>query len=238
MAQTRPIKGDIAANIDSHCGIIDMAVAAGAQVIVFPELSLTGYEPALAEALAVNPDDRRLDVFQQLADREKVVICVGAPTRADAGVCIGLLVFQPESDRRVYSKQILHPDETPFFVSGESSIRALGAGPVAALAICYEISVPEHAQRAEAAGADIYIASVAKFVGGIGRAEARLAVIAGDYGMPVLMANAVGEADGNTCAGQSAVWNRQGQLIGQLDGVSEGILIFDTESQEIFQAVI
>ena len=45
VAQTRPIKGDIQSNIDHHKRLIDLAVSNGADTVIFPELSLTGYEP-------------------------------------------------------------------------------------------------------------------------------------------------------------------------------------------------
>jgi predicted amidohydrolase len=44
-AQTRPVRGDIQTNIDNHKKLIDLAVSNGADIIIFPELSLTGYEP-------------------------------------------------------------------------------------------------------------------------------------------------------------------------------------------------
>lgn len=43
VCQTNPRLGDVHANLEDHLGRIDEAVAAGAQLVVFPELSLTGY---------------------------------------------------------------------------------------------------------------------------------------------------------------------------------------------------
>jgi len=54
VAQTRPVKGDIQSNIENHKKFIDLAVSGGADTIIFPELSLTGYEPELAKELATN----------------------------------------------------------------------------------------------------------------------------------------------------------------------------------------
>ena len=51
-AQTCPVKGDVNANLDEHLRLIDLAASEGAQVVVFPELSLTGYEIELASGLA------------------------------------------------------------------------------------------------------------------------------------------------------------------------------------------
>jgi predicted amidohydrolase len=43
VAQTRPIKGNIQSNIVNHKKLIDLAVSNGAVIVIFPELSLTGY---------------------------------------------------------------------------------------------------------------------------------------------------------------------------------------------------
>jgi predicted amidohydrolase len=42
VVQTRPIKGDIARNIVQHKHLIDLATANGADIVFFPELSITG----------------------------------------------------------------------------------------------------------------------------------------------------------------------------------------------------
>jgi predicted amidohydrolase len=42
VAQTRAIKGDIQSNIDNHKKLIDLAISNGANIVIFPELSLTG----------------------------------------------------------------------------------------------------------------------------------------------------------------------------------------------------
>lgn len=235
VAQTHPGKGDVKPNIENHKRMIETAVDHEAEMIIFPELSLTGYEPELAEQLVTTKYDPRLDVFQSLSDEYQVTIGVGMPLKSPNGIIIGMIIFQPEAERLVYGKKYLHADEEPFFVSGSHLPELLGDQKDIALAICYELSVPAHSQRAYQAGASIYIASVAKFESGVEKAIKQLSDIAKKYSMTVLMANAVGEADGDICAGQSAVWNGQGKLIGQLNETEEGILVFDTESKEVTQ---
>ncbi len=238
VAQTKPVTGDIQSNIENHKKLIDLAAANGAAVVIFPELSLTGYEPALAKELAVQPDDHRLDDFQTMADTRGITIGVGVPTKHKAGVCITMVIFQPHRARQTYSKQYLHPDEEEFFVSGPGSGGLLGDKTSMALAICYELSVPAHAENAFKNGAQIYVASVAKFVTGIGKALDRLAEIAQKYSSPVLMSNCIGLSDGQVCAGKTSAWSKQGLLVGQLNDVQEGILIFDSDAQEVLTKMI
>jgi predicted amidohydrolase len=238
IAQTKPIKGDIEDNVADHMKMIDLAISCQAEVIIFTELSLTGYEPTLAHSLALHPQDKRLNVFQKISDNKRITIGVGVPTRNDRGICISMIIFQPLHGRRVYSKKYLHPDEEAFFMHGDN-FPVLKVGTLnIAFAICYEISVTQHAEDAFNAGAEIYIASVAKFERGIDAAMNRLSDIARKHSAIVLMANSIGQSDGNICAGKSSVWNREGALMAQLNGHQKGIIIVDLDSEAVAQRSI
>ncbi|MFC5408753.1 carbon-nitrogen hydrolase family protein [Larkinella bovis] len=233
VAQTRPIKGDMARNRAKHTQCIELAVSQGADLIIFPELSITGYEPALAHELATTPDDRRFADFQTLSDAHAIIIGVGLPTPTEAGVCITMALFHPNQPWQTYSKQYLHADEEPFFVSGRNATLLVRNQPTIALAICYELSIAEHAQRAAEQGAEIYIASVAKTAQGVEKAFQRLVDIAGTYAMTVLMANSVGPSDDFVSGGKTAIWNPAGRLLAHLNDTDEGILVLNTDTQDV-----
>ena len=228
VAQTRLIKGNIEANILNHRRLIDLAIAEKVELIIFPELSITGYEPELAEELATTQDDKRFDVFQELSDNHHITIGIGVPTRSDLGIRISTVIFQQNQPRQTYSKQHLHSSETPFFVAG-SHYTFLSNNQVA-LAICYELSIPEHSANAFRNGANVYIASTVNSYNGVDKDLNILANIAKNYSMTVFMANCIGQTGEYNCAGKSSVWNSEGILMGQMDDKNEGILIFDTES--------
>lgn len=78
VAQTRPIRSDVSGNIINHQRLIDLALSDAANTIIFPELSLTGYEPELARALATDRDAARFDDFRRIADAGRITIVVGA----------------------------------------------------------------------------------------------------------------------------------------------------------------
>lgn len=238
VAQTRPIKGDIQSNIDNHKRIIDLAASNGADIVIFPELSITGYEPELAKELATDQEDSRFDDFQEIADARQMTIGVGVPTKNNESICISMVIFQPHKSRQTYSKKYIHPDEEEFFITGQSSTGLIGDKTNIALAICYELSVPTHSEDAFKSGAEIYIASVAKTDDGVRKAINSLSDIANKYSMTVLMSNCIGQCGGYECAGKSSVWNRQGLLVGQLNDTDEGIIIIDTDKQETIEKTI
>lgn len=238
VAQTRPVKGDIEANIERHKALITLALSHHADMIVFPELSITGYEPELAGELATSISDKRFDIFQHISDEKNITIGIGAPIRNDEGIAIGLVIFQPGKPRELYAKKHLHADEYPFFISGESTIDKIGDEHPIALAICYELSVPEHAAIACNNGASIYLTSVAKTATGVANANDTLVTIAKQYNMITLMSNCLGLNGGDECVGHSAIWNREGILVGQLNDRDEGVLMIDTITGEVTQESI
>jgi predicted amidohydrolase len=234
VAQTRPVKADILVNIEAHKKMIDLAVSYDTEIIIFPELSITGYEPGLAKELATDRNDSRFDDFQKLSDANNITIGAGMPLKSNAGPMIGMIIFQPDQSRQVYAKQYLHEDELPYFTSGQEQVSVTINGTAISLAICYEISVPEHAENSHKNGAQIYLASVAKSVAGIEKALKNLSDIARNYSMTVLMSNCIGYCDNFQCGGKTSAWNNKGELIGQLDNTNEGILIV-TDTQEVIR---
>ena len=162
LAQTRPVKGDIEYNSAKHKKFIDLALSYKADLILFPELSITGYEPESAKELATIADDIRFDKFQIISDEKSIIICIGVPLKTDNGIFISMLIFQPGQAKKIYSKRYLHADEEPYFIRGQQQIFLEKNHHIIVPAICYELSIPEHAKHAYDNNADIYLVSVAK----------------------------------------------------------------------------
>lgn len=237
-AQTKPVTGNIEANIQRHLIFINKAISCGADLVIFSELSLTGYEPTLAKKLATESNDQRFEIFQKIGEASGVSIGVGVPTIHGDDVFISMILFQPNKPPIVYSKKYLHPDEESFFISGVNFPSIKINDTSVGLAICYELSIPDHIRAARESGAEVYVASVAKFASGVEKALKTLGDISIQYSMPAIMVNAVGPADNGMCMGNSAVWNGIGQLVGQLGSSEEGILVYNTFSGEVIERTI
>lgn len=235
IAQTKPIKGNVSANIQAHLRFIELALTSNSEAIFFPEISLTGYEPELAKNLATNQNDNHLDIFQETSDKNNIIIGLGLPTATASKIRISMIIFEPNKARQTYSKQLLHSDEFPYFENGVGQVIIKTNDKNIAPSICYESLQPTHSENAFKLGADVYLASVAKPANGIEKAFDHYPKVAKQYGMPVLMANCVGLCDNFLSVGKSAVWTKDGELVGQLDDKTEGILIFDTETEGIIK---
>jgi predicted amidohydrolase len=232
VVQTQPVACAIDANVKAHETWVKRAAAHGADMVFFPELSLTGYEPKHAERLVLRADETRLDVFQMLSHALRITIGVGAPTASFDGVRISMIVFRPDAARVVYSKQHLHADELPYFVAGDGQVTLAGGGEIVVPAICYESLLDTHCAQAVALGATVYVASVAKSAQGVAKAEAHYPVIARRHSLPVLMANCVGACADFEAVGGSAVWSSGGEVLARLGATGEGALLFDSTTNE------
>lgn len=233
IAQIRPYSGKVDKNIELHLALVNLAINHKTDAVFFPELSLTGYEPELADRLKMEVSDKRLEVFQQLSDKSNITIGLGAPTIFRQGVQISMLIFQPNQPRKKYAKQMLDKDELPYFLPGEAQIIIEIKEDKIAPAICYESLQVEHFNRAMEIGANIYLASVAKSQQGMNKATNYFPKIAKENSIPVFLSNCVGYCDNFLSVGQSAIWNDEGVLVGQISKDEEGLLIYDTKVRTV-----
>jgi predicted amidohydrolase len=225
-AQSVVVKGDIAANVARHVALAERAAAEGARLVLFPELSLSGYEPALAAQLALRPDDARLAPLRDVAVRAGIVVVAGAPLVNPHGQpLIAALTFTPQAALYVYTKQYLHPGEEAAFAPGTGGNALDVDGSRVALAVCAEIAHARHAAAAAEEGARLYAASVLVSVNGYVADAALLQGYARTYRMPVLMANHGGVTGGWESAGRSALWDARGELVVAAAGGGECLLV-------------
>ena len=231
IVQTKSEKKKVQANIENHLKMIRKAIKFNIDLIVFPELSITNYEPKLAEEFATDITDHIFNPFQDLSDTHQITIGVGMPTKSKGGINISMLIFQPNKEGISYSKCALHPDELPYFVPGNMEVYLNIKGKKIALGICYETLQRKHFVKAIENKADIYIASVSKSDKGTDKAYLHFSSIAREFKTPILMSNSVGQSENFLSNGLSSVWNRKGELIGKLDKVNQGVIIYDTESE-------
>ncbi len=107
-AQTNPKRFDIQANLDEHYRLIELASENGADLILFPEMSITGYEREKAKELAFNQDDPRLNKLRELSVENKIIVIAGAPILIENNLYIGAFVIKPDNTVSIYTKQFLH----------------------------------------------------------------------------------------------------------------------------------
>jgi predicted amidohydrolase len=226
-AQSRSVEGDIVSNVRVHVEFVRVAVEHDVDVILFPELSLTGYEPEIAEKLAIHVDDERLSPLREQAHLLGITIIAGIPVACSEGKpYIGAVVLNSD-DSCVYLKQHLHPGEETFFSSSHDKegcvvdVKGKGVG----MAICADINHASHARKVAKEGASVYTASVLITDSGYADDARRLQRYATEHSMTVLMANHSAPTGGYIPAGKSAIWDEGGRIIARAEGIDDSLII-------------
>jgi len=237
-AQTIPIRGDVDANLERHVRLVHAAAEAHAQVLVFPELSLTGYELDLAADLAFSEGDPRLDPLVEVASSCSMTLIVGAPVRIESQLHIGAFIVSPDRSVRVYTKHRLGafstsasidgtvpPAEATFFHPGNRNPLVHFGGHTGAVAVCADTGRPSHPQDAADRGATTYLASMFVIPSEFERETANLAAYAARHSMAVVFANYGGPSGGLASGGRSGIWSEKGERLVQLDAIGAGVAV-------------
>jgi predicted amidohydrolase len=233
-AQSLSIAGDVRANLQRHLTFMRVAAEHAVQLLVFPELSLTGYEPCLAAELAITPEDKLLAPLREMARELRLTAVVGMPIRLapEAGVMIGALVLGADGSLAVYTKQHLHPGEETAFIAGQGGAVLEWVDDRIALAVCADFSHASHPHAAAEAGATVYAAGVLISEAGYATDSTLLQGYAAKHGLLVLMANHGGPSGGYVCAGRSAIWAAGGRLLAAAPGVGDALVLARREGGE------
>jgi len=224
-AQTIPFRGNVKENLDRHLYLIASAAAENVKIIIFPEMSLTGYERGNARKFAFNPSDERLKLMIEAAATFCINIIVGAPIFMKPDLFIGSFIIRPDRTVTIYTKHFLHSGEEVYFSSLGLNPVLIEEGIKISFAICADITHAVHREKAAQTGSKEYLASV--FITPKGyRKEAKMME---DYARKsdifVAMANFGGKSGGISSAGKSAIWSNKGKLVSKLRDKGEGLAI-------------
>lgn len=240
LAQLPIVKGALAQNLATHLEYIKSASAMDADVVVFPELSLTGYELELLKPLAMPKSADTFSTLSAAATANNIVIIAGCPLISEGNKPhIGAVICFPNGQCDFYAKQYLHAGEDVYCSVGKDSYLLTVNGTRIALAICADFSNPAHAEVAATQQADVYITSALISEAGYGADAELLAGIAKRHQFPVLLSNHISPKGNWQTCGKSSGWNASGELVISAEGndpiivlchVSQGAL---TQKKEI-----
>jgi len=241
LAQINPTVGDFAGNTARIIAGIKRARDEGAEIVAFPELSLTGYPP---EDLLLKPQfiDANLAALERvIAASKEIIAIVGFIDKtsdihnAAAVICNGEL-------KGVYRKNYLPNysvfDEYRYFDAGQSAPVFLYGDLSLGVNICEDIWYPGGPAQVQAlAGAQIIInISASPYHAGKGRDRERmLATRAEDYAVALAYVNLVGGQDELVFDGQSLIIDERGQIMTRGKLFDEDLIIADINTERVFK---
>ncbi|MGI5147731.1 carbon-nitrogen hydrolase family protein [Plantactinospora sp. CA-294935] len=212
VAQPRCRAYDVVANARAHAEAIR---AARARVVVFPEMSLTGYE---FDAAPVDADDPRLAPVVAACAETGSLALAGAPVPGDTGrPHIGVLAVDGGGARVAYRKMWLGGAEPEHFAPGNAPTVVEVPGWRLGLAVCKDTGVPRHAADTAALGIDAYVAGVLDSAVDWGVQDERARRVAAAHRVWVATASFAGSTGGGypDAAGRSRIWAPDGRVVAE-----------------------
>jgi len=250
LGQINPTIGDFSGNSARIIDFSKRARAAGASLILFPELSVCGYPPRdLVERSAFVENNRKAVENIVAQTRGIAVICgVVTPAQAETGKSVMNSAVWLEDGKVVLqqSKMLLPTydvfDEMRNFAPANSQSVFPFCGKKMALTICEDawndkrfwnkrLYTADPVELLVQAGGD-FVLNISASPFWIGKRELRrdmLAAIARNYKVPVVMVNQVGGNDSLVFDGSSVVLDSSGNVVAQAKSFEEDLLLFETD---------
>jgi NAD+ synthase (glutamine-hydrolysing) len=242
LAQMNPVVGDLEGNSAHIIDSIERANDAGADVVVLPELAVTGYPP---EDLLLKPGfiaDNLAAIGKVAAATERCAAVVGfVDERMDlynaAAVCAHGEI------RGVYHKQLLPNygvfDEQRYFAAGGGATQLFGIrGVRVGVSVCEDAWSPAGPIAAQAsAGAELVININASpySAGRVAERERMLATRAADASCCLIYLNCVGGQDELVFDGASLLFDAEGRLVASLPQFDEAFSVFDIDVRPVYR---
>jgi predicted amidohydrolase len=200
---------DVAANARAHAEAIHEAKA---RVVVFPELSLTGYE---LDAEPVSPADGALAPIVDACAATGALALAGAPVEDEGRRFIAVLGIDGTGAGIAYRKSHLGGDELDRFSPGDGPAVITVDGWRLGMGICKDTGVPEHTAATAELGIDVYVAGLVHAPAELEEQDARGRHIAAACRAYVAFASFAGPTGGGyeATAGESTIWSPDGSVV-------------------------
>jgi NAD+ synthase (glutamine-hydrolysing) len=236
LAQMNTVVGDLEGNRDRIVERLEMASEAGAELVLFPELAVTGYPP---EDLLLRPGFLRAAArtLDEIASKTKgLAALVGAP-HLDRDLFNGCAVCVDGEVRAMYRKQFLPNygvfDEDRYFQPGRGLVLLRCGETLVGPTVCEDIWQPgPPATDLALAGAHV-VANISASPFHLGKGverEEMLATRARDNSCWIAFVNAVGAQDELIFDGHSLVIDEEGRIVARAPAFEEAFLVVDVDA--------
>lgn len=213
VAQLDPVLGSVEENRDTVAETLTDARSQGSDLVVFPELFLTGYHIGDAPADLTTDATRALEEIRPLT--EGLVVVLGMPTFDDGDIYNSAVVLDDGTVTGTYHKTHLYEGggEEEIFEAGsefptfDTSVGTLG------VEICYDLEFPEVARQLTLNGAETLVSILANMRPCVRDQELFHGTRALENGRPHILCNRVGDERGVDFFGNSGVVDHRGRRI-------------------------
>ncbi|VAX28565.1 NAD synthetase / Glutamine amidotransferase chain of NAD synthetase [hydrothermal vent metagenome] len=240
LAQINATVGDLEGNTEKIVRNIQRAGEAGADIVAFPEMAVTGYPP---EDLLLKPRfiDDNLSALDEIRNSVGDIVAVVGFVDRTSDIYNAAAIVHDKKVVHVYHKRYLPNysvfDEMRYFQAGdESTVYKLGDALVG-VNICEDIWYPDGPARTQAlAGAEVIVNINASpyHTGKAGFRERMISTRASDSSVIVAYLNMVGGQDELVFDGHSLIFDECGNLIFRGRQFDEELIIIDLNLDAVF----
>jgi len=241
LCQINPVVGDIEYNTAKIIEFINKTKEEEADIVIFPELAITGYPP---EDLIFKTSfiEKNIKAVKEIAKHSKDLITIVGFIDKEIDIYNAAAVLFNGNIEGIYHKQFLPNygvfDEVRYFQKGKKNsiiqLQELKIG----LSICEDIWYPENPiniYAIEGASLVININASPYFVGKIKKREEMIKTRARDNIISIAYLNIVGAQDELVFDGNSFVVDCEGEIIAKGKSFEEDLIIADINFEQIFR---
>jgi len=241
-AQINSTVGDLAGNAARILSVYEEAEAAGAALVVFPELAITGYPP---EDLLLRPAfvAQAAETLDKIAARTGATAAVVGYPEARRDLFNAAAVCARGSVAGVYRKHLLPNyavfDEARYFAPGDEAGPLYVVGGVrVAVSVCEDAWSPAGPIAGQSAGGAelaVNISASPYYEGRLAERETMLATRAADASIPIVYVNLVGGQDELVFDGGSIVLDENGHVLARARQFADDLLVVDLDVRPTFR---
>ncbi|MGH1541604.1 MAG: nitrilase-related carbon-nitrogen hydrolase [Arenicella sp.] len=247
-AQINSVLGDIQSNVEKHIVSIKEAKANDCDLLVFPELSLTGYRmDDYGRSLAVSIDS---DVLNQIAIEvdKSISVVIGFVEEGPCGLVYNSAALLNDSKVCFVHRKMSLPtfgrlDEGKYFAEGRTvQLYNLSSEWTLSSLICQDVWQPSLVHVAAMKGATLFVSPFCSAIGGIGENydnaagwEITSKYISMTYGMPSIMCNRVGKEKDFEYWGGSSIVGPYGNILTKA-GADEELILAQLDYMDVQDA--
>jgi predicted amidohydrolase len=238
-AQIACALGDVAANLRKMREFSERAKNEGAELIVFPEASDTGYSMPVIRDLAKPWNEGAVPAFQEMAKELSLTIVAGVSERNGDVVYNSQVFIDPRGElvasyRKTHLFVLPPNDESTCYTRGDKFVSVPADGFNFGLSICYDLRFPEVARAlALEHDANVLLVSSAWPLPRVAHLRALAIARAIENQSYLVLANRTGVDAGVICCGTSAIIDPSGVLLASASGDREELLTADISAETI-----
>ena len=230
------ICGEVDRNLDKTEAIASEAAVKRADIVCFPELSVTGYIQESPEGIyKVEDSERIVDRLVRMAREMRLVLISGfIEISNEGGPYITQAITGPDGLIGLYRKTHLAPTEAKVYFPGEKIELYRSGNTTFGVQLCYEAHFPEISTTMALMGADIlFVAHASPRGDPEGKLQSwlrHLPARAFDNGLFVVACNQVGKTgEGLSFPGVAVVLGPDGRVLAKYVGGDDYILFAELE---------